>query len=112
MATIQYQRTQDQGDMLVSTLATRLLFLVARITLGFVRRVWGVKMLMRGLFSEFLNYYLSLITHSLADVERRQRVNRPKTGIADHYTIARVCANFQLYCSGQQHGEQRHLNHE
>ncbi len=39
-------------------------------------------MLMRGLFSELLDYYLSLNAHSLADVERGQGVNRLKTGIA------------------------------
>ena len=79
---IHHQRTQGHGDILISTFATLLLFLVARITLGFVGRVRGVKMLMRGLFSELLDYYLSLSAHSLADVECRQEVNSSKTGIA------------------------------
>ena len=53
-----------------------------RITFGFVGRVQGVKMLIRGLFSELLDLYLSLSDHSLADVGCTQVVDSPKTGIA------------------------------
>ena len=80
---IHHQRTQGHGGILVSAFATLLLFLVAPITLGFVGRVRDVEMLMRGLFSELLDYYLSPSAHSLADVARKPEVNRPKTGIAE-----------------------------
>jgi hypothetical protein len=46
----------SQGDILVSAFAMLLLVLVARIAFGFVGRVRGVKMLIRGLFSEFLDH--------------------------------------------------------
>ncbi len=73
--------------MLVSAFATLLLVLVARITFGFVGRVRGVKMLICGLFSEFLDHYLSLSDHSLANVECKQDADSPKTGIAERATL-------------------------
>jgi len=65
----------------VSAFATLLLVLVTRITFGFWERALRVKTLTCGLFSEFLDYYLSLSNHSLTDVECRQEADNPKTGV-------------------------------
>jgi len=67
--------------MLVSAFATLLLVLVTRTTFGFCERALRVKTLTCGLFSEFLDYYLSLSNHSLTDVECRQEADNPKTGV-------------------------------
>ncbi len=79
---VHHQRTPDQRDILVSAFAALLLVLVVSITLGFVGKVRGVKMLICGLFSEPLDHYLSSSDHSLVDVECRQEAGSPKTGIA------------------------------
>ena len=74
--------------MLVSAFATLLLVLVTRITFGFWERALRVKTLTCGLFSEFLDYYLSLSNHSLTDVECRQEADNPKTGVVVHLCLS------------------------
>ncbi len=57
---VHYKRMQDQGDILISTLATLLPFSVVRISLGFILQDWGIRMLVCGLVFHTL-YSLTLI---------------------------------------------------